>query len=295
MILILSLAAVTVSAATLIIILNRNNNEYNKLSQTIRTELAVQQSSMRQEISAQTQSSVKNLGDLLIENQRSNSESQSERLEMLERRMDRLTFTTEHKLDNIREAMDKRLDGIQKDNNRKLDEMRLTVDEKLEKSLEERINRSFSLVNERLEQVHKGLGEMQTLAVGVGDLKKVLSNVKTRGILGEIQLGSILREILSPGQYDENAVTKKGTKNVVEFAVKLPADGEGFIYLPIDSKFPGDAFAALRDAQESGDRERAQQAAKQLVSVIKSEAKDIRDKYIDPPNTTDFAVMFLPF
>ena len=157
------------------------------------------------------------------------------------------------------------------------------------------MNKSFSLVNERLEQVYKGLGEMQTLAVGVGDLKKVLSNVKTRGILGEIQLGAILSELLTKEQYAENIATKKGSKNVVEFAIKLPSDGAGTVYLPVDSKFPGDTYSALRDAVESCDKQRIESAQKALVQRIKGEAKDIHDKYIDPPNTTEFAIMFLPF
>lgn len=178
---------------------------------------------------------------------------------------------------------------------KKLEEMRKTVDERLQQSIEEKMNRSFSLVNERLEQVYKGLGEMQSLAVGVGDLKKVLSNVKTRGILGEIQLSAILSEILSPEQYEENVATKKGSKNVVEFAVKLPSDDDKFIYLPIDSKFPGDTYAALRDAIDEGDKIKIDLAAKALITRIKSEAKDIHDKYIDPPYTTEFAIMFLPF
>ncbi len=171
----------------------------------------------------------------------------------------------------------------------------MTVDEKLQKTLEEKMNRSFALVNERLEQVYKGLGEMQTLAVGVGDLKKVLSNVKTRGIVGEIQLGGILEEILSPEQYDTNVCTKAGSREVVEFAVKLPAHDDGFIWLPIDAKFPGDTYAALRDAYESGSKDAVDAAAKNLMVTIRKEAKDIRDKYIDPPNTTEFAIMFLPF
>ena len=157
------------------------------------------------------------------------------------------------------------------------------------------MNKSFSLVSQRLEQVYKGLGEMQHLATGVGDLKKVLSNVKTRGILGEIQLGSILSEILSPEQYAENVATKKGSKNVVEFAVKLPAKDDGFIWLPIDSKFPGDTYTALRDAMENGDKAQTDACAKTLLATIKAEAKDISTKYIDPPNTTEFAIMFLPF
>ena len=205
------------------------------------------------------------------------------------------SLSSEQKLENIRASMEKQLEFVRADNNRQLEEMRKTVDEKLQKTLEEKMNRSFSLVNERLEQVYKGLGEMQNLAVGVGDLKKVLSNVKTRGILGEIQLGSILREILSPEQYEENVATKRGSKNVVEFAVKLPADDNGFVYLPIDSKFPGDTYAALRDAIEEGDKAKIELCSKALTATIKSEAKDIRDKYISPPSTTEFAIMFLPF
>ena len=204
-------------------------------------------------------------------------------------------FTAFQSLENIRRSVDEKLESIRRENLRQLDEMRQTVDEKLQKTLEEKMNKSFSLVNERLEQVYKGLGEMQTLAVGVGDLKKVLSNVKTRGILGEIQLGAILSEILTKEQYEENIATKKGSKNVVEFAIKLPSDGAGTVYLPVDSKFPGDTYSALRDAVESCDKQRIEAAQKALVQRIKGEAKDIHDKYIDPPNTTEFAIMFLPF
>jgi DNA recombination protein RmuC len=177
----------------------------------------------------------------------------------------------------------------------KLDEMRALVDEKLQQTLNQRLGESFKLVNDRLEQVYKGLGEMQNLAQGVGDLKKVLSNVKTRGILGEIQCGAILEQILAPEQYDTNVATKQGSKDVVEFAVKLPANGGGFVYLPIDSKFPGETYGFLRDAYESGDQTAVDSCAKALLSTIKNEAKDIHDKYLDPPNTTDFAIMFLPF
>ena len=184
---------------------------------------------------------------------------------------------------------------MQESNEKKLEQMRETVDEKLQKTLEERIGQSFKLVNDRLEQVYKGLGEMQSLATGVGDLKKVLSNVKTRGILGEIQLGAILEEILSPEQYDTNVTTKKGSSNVVEFAVKLPGDGETTVYLPIDSKFPGDCYAQLMDAYESGEKLRVDTAQAQLAASVKKAARDIRDKYIDPPATTDFGIMFLPF
>ncbi len=216
-------------------------------------------------------------------------------MRQMETRIKSLELMNEQKLDAIRTSMEQRLQYLQEDNNRRLEEMRKTVDEKLQKTLEDTMTQSFRLVNERLEQVYKGLGEMQTLASGVGDLKKVLSNVKTRGILGEIQLGAILEEILTPDQYDVNIATVPGSKAVVEFAVKLPGhDGES-VYLPIDSKFPSDAYTALQDAYESGSAEAVQAAAQILMTRIKSFAKDIRDKYIEPPHTTDFAIMFLPF
>lgn len=270
---------------------NSNSEEFKRLEQTIRNE----QSALRQELSSSTQMSVKNLGDMIAASQNAYAISQSKSLAQLEERLKTFSLTNEQQLDNIRHSVENRLNYIQEDNNKKLEEMRKTVDERLQQSIEEKMNRSFSLVNERLEQVYKGLGEMQSLAVGVGDLKKVLSNVKTRGILGEIQLSAILSEILSPEQYEENVATKKGSKNVVEFAVKLPSDDDKFIYLPIDSKFPGDTYAALRDAIDEGDKIKIDLAAKALITRIKSEANDIHDKYIDPPYTTEFAIMFLPF
>ena len=270
---------------------NSNSEEFKRLEQTIRNE----QSALRQELSSSTQMSVKNLGDMIASSQNAYAISQSKSLAQLEERLKTFSLTNEQQLDNIRHSVENRLNYIQEDNNKRLEEMRKTVDERLQQSIEEKMNRSFSLVNERLEQVYKGLGEMKSLAVGVGDLKKVLSNVKTRGILGEIQLSAILSEILSPEQYEENVATKKGSKNVVEFAVKLPSDDDKFIYLPIDSKFPGDTYAALRDAIDEGDKIKIDLAAKALITRIKSEAKDIHDKYIDPPYTTEFAIMFLPF
>lgn len=270
---------------------NSNSEEFKRLEQTIRNE----QWALRQELTSSTQMSVKNLGDMIAASQNAYAISQSKSLAQLEERLKTFSLTNEQQLDNIRHSVENRLNYIQEDNNKKLEEMRKTVDERLQQSIEEKMNRSFSLVNERLEQVYKGLGEMQSLAVGVGDLKKVLSNVKTRGILGEIQLSAILSEILSPEQYEENVATKKGSKNVVEFAVKLPSDDDKFIYLPIDSKFPGDTYAALRDAIDEGDKIKIDLAAKALITRIKSEAKDIHDKYIDPPYTTEFAIMFLPF
>ena len=172
--------------------------------------------------------------------------------------------------------------------------MRNTVDEKLQKTLEERIGRSFRQVSESLQQVTRGLGEMQNLAAGVGDLKKVLSNVKTRGIVGEIQLGAILQQILSPEQYEENIAVKGGSERV-EYAVKFPGEGDRPVYLPIDSKFPGDAYLNLQDAYDTGDRQLIKIATDNLRNAVIKAAKDIRSKYIQPPQTTEFAILFLPF
>ena len=250
--------------------------------------------------------SFKSYGDLVAKNQNSQASQQNERLAEVNNTLSKYTLESEQKLDNIRQAVTARIADLTQENNRQieqlkntmdkqLDQMRQTVDEKLQKTLESRIGESFRLVNERLEQVYKGLGEMQSLATGVGDLKKVLSNVKTRGILGEVQLGNILEQILAPGQYDTNVATKPGSSERVEFAVRLPGNSEdSCVYLPIDAKFPGDAYAHLMDAYDTGDADAVEAAAKELERVIKSEAKDIREKYVDPPYTTDFGIMFLP-
>lgn len=292
LLIILCAAALIVAIISIILIIKKGSSNTqvssDEIANIVRNEIGRQMSTQRQELSSQMQNTVKNMGDMI-------SANQTEKMTQLEERIKTFSLENEQKLENIRLSVEKRLEYLQSDNNRQLEKMRETVDEKLQKTLEEKMNKSFSLVNERLEQVYKGLGEMQNLAVGVGDLKKVLSNVKTRGILGEIQLKSILSEILSPEQYEENIATKKGSKNVVEFAIKLPADNDGVVYLPIDSKFPGDTYANLRDAIEKGNKNEIDAAAKILVATIKSEAKDIHDKYIDPPNTTEFAIMFLPF
>lgn len=269
-------------------------NDCEVSARHIREDMRSDGALLRQEVSASVQQSVKNLGDMIARNQQSAASSQNDKMAQLEERFKTFSLENEQKLENIRGVMEKRLTYIQEDNSRKLDEMRKVVDEKLQKTLEEKMNQSFALVNERLEQVYKGLGEMKTLAVGVGDLKKVLSNVKTRGILGEIQLGSILKEILAPEQYEENVATKHSSADRVEFAVRLPADDDGFIYLPIDSKFPGDTYSAVQEAYESGSKEQIDSAIKTLLTTLKNEAKDIRAKYIDPPRTTEFAIMFLP-
>ena len=200
----------------------------------------------------------------------------------------------EEKLSEMRATLEKKVGDMQASNEKKLDEIRGTVDEKLQKTLEERINQSFKLVSERLEQVYKSLGEMQKVGEGVDDLRKVLSNVKTRGIFGEVQLGAILEDILTPDQYEADIATKHNSRDRVEYAVKLPGTDDNYVYLPIDAKFPLDAYQKLQDAYESGNKDELILARKELRTRIKGFAKDISSKYIDVPNTTEFAIMFIP-
>jgi DNA recombination protein RmuC len=217
-------------------------------------------------------------------------------LDSFSKRLSDLTMMNETKLENIRTTVEEKLVHLQEDNSKKLEQMRATVDEKLHATLEQRLGESFKLVSERLELVHKGLGEMKTLANGVGDLRKVLTNVKTRGTLGELQLENLLEQTLTVEQFDKNVATKKGSADRVEFAVKIPDKNnkDQYIHLPIDSKFPIEDYQRLLDALEENDGQAAAEYAKQLDARIKSEARSIKDKYIDPPNTTDFAIMFLP-
>lgn len=260
-----------------------------------RMELQQEIKSSRQETIQFTQTSFRSLAEILSGNQKDSAGAQDKRLAELNRQFEATAIQNEQKLENIRNTMEKRISALQEDNSRQLEQMRHTVDEKLQKTLEERIGQSFRLVSERLEQVYKGLGEMQTLAAGVGDLKKVLSNVKTRGILGEIQLGAILEQMLSKEQYEENITTKSTGSERVEFAIKLPGDDSGVVYLPIDAKFPGDTYSKLVDAYDTANPTEIEEATKALEKALKKAAKDIHDKYIDPPYTTDFGIMFLPF
>ncbi len=198
-------------------------------------------------------------------------------------------------LTTLTQSVEHKLTSLQQDNSHKLDQMRETVDEKLHATLEKRFGESFKLVSDRLDQVHKGLGEMQTIAVGVGDLKKVLANVKTRGTWGEAQLGNLIEEVMTPEQYEKNVMTKKGSRDAVEYAIKLPGSGESdHIWLPIDAKFPLDAYQKLVEAQESADLSAIEEMRKVFETRIKGEAKDIHTKYIDTPHTTDFGIMFVP-
>ncbi|MBL0226366.1 MAG: DNA recombination protein RmuC [Geobacteraceae bacterium] len=222
---------------------------------------------------------------------------QKDQLDIFAGQLKSLTASNEGRMDKLRETLEERLRLIQDDTARKLEQMRATVDEKLHDTLEKRLGESFKLVSERLELVQRGLGEMQTLASGVGDLKKVLTNVKTRGTFGEIQLSSLLEQVLSPGQYDSNVETRKGSGQRVEFALKLPGrDGttDGMVWLPLDAKFPQEDYLRLVEAQEAGDVAAAAEAARLLDRAVRLMAATIRDKYLDPPHTTDFGVMFLP-
>ncbi len=256
----------------------------------------------REELAAALRSSAESVSNRLSES----ALSQKNQLDSFSAVLNRLTETNEQKLEKMREAMDSRVEkmretlevqlkSIQEDNSKKLEQMRATVDEKLHTTLEKRLGESFKIVSDRLELVHKGLGEMQNLATGVGDLKKVLTNVRARGTLGEIQLESLLDQILSPEQYAKNVATRKGSSERVEFAIRLPGrEQDDCVWLPLDSKFPLEDYQRLLDAFEQANPVAAEEAAKQIEVNIKLSAKTIRDKYLDPPNTTDFAIMFIP-
>ena len=282
------LLGVTAAAVILLLLVIMNNRSLSQQVEEIRNE--------NKNTVQNIQGTLNLFGETLSRSQRDSAETQDKRLFELNNRFSQMAVENEQKLENIRTTMEKKIGDLTEDNSRQLEKMRETVDEKLQKTLEDRISQSFKLVSERLEQVYKGLGEMQNLAAGVADLKKVLSNVKTRGILGEVQLGAILEQILSPDQYETDVKTRPGSTERVEFAVKLPGDDDGGpVWLPIDAKFPGDAYARLNDAYETGDKALIDAAYKNLEKVIKSEAKDIKTKYVEPPYTTDFAIMFLPF
>lgn len=260
------------------------------------TALGTRLSDAGQERDSAQAALIKTMSGNMDEKLRDMKSSIDVQLRQFETRFGNMEKNTEQKLDGIRQSVEGRLDKIAQDNNAQLDKIRGTVDEKLQTTLEKKMNESFKLVSERLEQVYKGLGEMQTIAQGVGDLKNVLSNVKTRGILGEIQLDAILSDILAPEQFERDIATIPKSRDRVEFAVKLPGANEGEqIYLPIDSKFNADRYIHLQKAYESGSRDEIDSAKKELAAAIRKNAKDIRDKYISPPYTTAFGIMFLPF
>jgi DNA recombination protein RmuC len=258
----------------------------------IRTETATGAKQLREEVIAAlkgiTESTTKTMGEL--------ANLQKTQLEVMSSAIGKLSDSNEKKLEAVRITVEGKLQSMQIDNAKQLEQMRQTVDEKLQGTLEKRLGESFKQVSERLELVHKGLGEMQTLATGVGDLKKVLTNVKTRGTWGEVQLGALLEQVLNPDQFASNVATKGGGERV-EFAIKLPGqstDKDETIWLPIDAKFPVEDYQRLIEAQERADIEGVEAAGKQLENRVKACARDICGKYLDPPNTTDFGILFLP-
>jgi DNA recombination protein RmuC len=250
-----------------------------------------------QRIRAELAASLKNFGELITKTMANASTVQKDNFLALLNKQSEQNNTTSARLDQMRETLEKKMADMQTGNERKLDEMRATVDEKLQKTLEMRLGESFKLVSERLEAVHKGLGDMQQLATGVGDLKRVLTNVKSRGVLGEYQLESILDQILTIDQYGRNVKTKEGSNALVEFAIKLPGRGDKDkpVWLPVDSKFPKEDFESLMDAYDQALPDLIEECRKSFVKGIRKCAVDISGKYVDPPNTTDFAILFLPF
>ena len=282
----------------------RDDGELMKKLEEENDILSEQLREMQGEMTRTTTAAVRDLATVLAESQNQSAAASTARLEAIDRAgaarqkatqdalLAQLTMM-ERRLEGVRGAVSTGLAEMRADNNRKLDEIRVTVDEKLQSTLQTRIAESFRSVSAQLEQVYKGLGEMQNLANDVGSLKQVLSGVKTRGILGEVQLGAILKEMLAPAQYAENVATVPGSANRVEFAVRLPGQ-EGTVWLPIDAKFPGDTYAHLLDAQNNGDAAAVANARRALQVVLRQEAKDIHDKYIEVPHTTNFGILFLP-
>lgn len=267
-----------------IILLILQNNKFQRM-EDLENRLAQLQSQLQE--SQKGDAALLARQDLLIQ-------SMEGSLEKLQMHQTHSAMQTEQKLDQMRRSLGDSLERMQAGNQAQLDGIRKTVDEKLQQTLDRKLNDSFQLVSERLEQVYKGLGEMQTLATGVGDLKKVLSNVKTRGVLGEIQLGAILEQMLAPDQYATNVATKKGSQANVEYAVRLPGNDGTPVWLPIDAKFPLDAYEQVLNAYDAADALQVEAAVKQLKTRVKTFARDVQTKYIDPPATTDFAILFIP-
>lgn len=267
-----------------IILLILQNNKFQRM-EDLENRLAQLQSQLQE--SQKGDAALLARQDLLIQ-------SVEGSLEKMQAHQTHNAMQTEQKLDQMRRSLGDSLERMQAGNQAQLDGIRKTVDEKLQQTLDRKLNDSFQLVSERLEQVYKGLGEMQTLATGVGDLKKVLSNVKTRGVLGEIQLGAILEQMLAPDQYATNVATKKGSQANVEYAVRLPGNDGIPVWLPIDAKFPLDAYEQVLNAYDAADALQVEAAVKQLKTRVKTFARDVQTKYIDPPATTDFAILFIP-
>jgi DNA recombination protein RmuC len=281
-----------------------NRNEVEKNAKELRNELSISMNRFNEQLMStslenrtELTKSLKSFEEKLVTTAKDLNELQRNKFNDLLRQQEQTKTDTENKLEKIRETIEKKLQILQEDNHKKLEQMRVTVDEKLQTTLEKRFNDSFTLISDRLELVHKGLGEMQTLAMNVNDIKKVMTNVKTRGIMGEYQLANILEDLLTNEQYEKNVKTKLGSGVHVEFAIKLPNNNslEKTLWLPIDSKFPKEDYEALVDAYEEGDPIKLEILRKAFKNSIIKNAKDIKEKYIDPPNTTEYGIMFLPF
>jgi DNA recombination protein RmuC len=275
--------------------LNELVKSFDEKTKNLQAQL---EKSSRENRTEQT-NSLKSFEDKFTQNVKDFNELQKQKFDDLSNKQEQIKKDSEAKLKEIRDTVENKLQTLQEENSKKLEEMRKVVDEKLQETVEKRFNESFKLISERLEQVHKGLGEMQTLASGVGDLKKVLTNVKTRGNLGEIQLGAILEQILSPEQYEQNSIVKEGSQERVEYVIKLPGkniDNKPLL-LPIDSKFPNEDYQRLIEAYDNIanlNPKDVEAISKQFENSVKKNAKDIKEKYINPPTTTDFAIMFVP-
>jgi DNA recombination protein RmuC len=287
---------VTVLAAILSL---RASRGFQGVGKEVRDELRAGREEARaagKELREEVSASLKSTADMLSKTLEAVGKAQQTDLEGMRRQLKELTESNQGALDRIATTLDARVKALQEGNEKKLDEMRVTVDEKLHDTLERRLGESFKLVSDRLEAVHKGLGEMQNLAAGVGDLKRVLTNVKTRGTWGEVQVGAILEQILAPGQYEKNVRVKGGSSETVEYAVRLPgpkSDPDACVWLPIDAKFPKEDYLRVQEAAERGDPEAVQRATDALARTVRMAAKDVHDKYVSPPNTTDFGIMFL--
>jgi len=294
---ILSVTAVT--AVLVVILLIRATKASDRAGREVRDELRMSREEARsagRELREEVSGSLKSTNEVLAKTLEGMGKLQQAQLEGMTKQLRELTESNQGALDRIRLTFDSRVKELQEGNEKKLDEMRKTVDEKLHDTLEKRLGESFKLVSDRLEAVHKGLGEMQHLATGVGDLKRVLTNVKVRGTWAEVQLGAILEQILTPDQFERNVRVKPDSSESVEFAVRLPGpkdDPGACVWLPIDSKFPQEDYLRLQEAAERADPGAIQTATDALARTVRSAAKDIHDKYISPPNTTDFAIMFL--
>lgn len=263
----------------------RLQDNQERAEQLLREEMSRNRQEWRQDLERLNESILKRLAE--------NIAAQTQQMTGFSRQLTDLTRLNEQKLEHVRSTVDGHLKSLREDNHRQLEAMRQTVDEKLHATLEKRLGESFQMVSERLEKVHQGLGEMQHLAAGVGDLKKVLTNVKTRGTWGEIQLGNLLEQILTPDQYERNVVTKKRGRDPVDFAIRLPGRDGQVVYIPIDAKFPKEDYERLQEAQDRGDGAAAEEWGKGLEARVRLEARKIYEKYIDPPRTTDFGILYL--